>query len=71
MKKLRLYLGYDGSYVLSKYKLKKFKDVENDYLATGRKHSCVDISESDMRILLGRRKPLKMWEVVRLEITVK
>ncbi len=65
---MRLYLGFDGAYVLSRYPLKLFLDGEFPYLATGRRFSCFNVEEREARVIIGRRKPLKMHEVVVLTV---
>lgn len=65
---MKIYLGFDGAYVLSRYPLKLFADSEQPYLATGRKWSCFDVQEHEARAILGRSKPLKMHEVVVLTV---
>lgn len=65
---MRLYLGYDGAYVLSRYKLTVHNDGECDFLSTAKTNSIVDVGCSG--ILFGKLK-LKMYEVVKLDVKVK
>ena len=67
-----LYLGWDGSYVLSRHRLHKLWDAsgQNHYLAPIAKGAkCIDIGD-DGAIAFGNLK-LKKFEVVRLEITAR
>lgn len=69
-KKLTLYLGWDGSYVLSKYPFHVADDGEGPFLSTNRKHSILDVSDTEARCVFGTLR-LKKFEVVKIELTVR
>jgi len=69
-KHVTVYLGWDGSWVLSRHPLKVCgKDDDNPFLATGHRYSVVDIQEYEGRPLFRGLK-LKKYETVRLRIEV-
>lgn len=67
---MRLYLGFDGAYVLSRYPLHISNAGEVPFLVASRKLSCVDIQPSEARAVLGKLK-LKKFEVVELRVSAR
>lgn len=72
-KKLTLYLGWDGAYVLSKHPLSVHIDNSEGtglkYLSTGVMHSIADLG-AEGRVVFGDLK-LKQYEVVKVELTIR
>lgn len=67
-RKVRFYLGWDGSYVLSKFPLTVHVDKSADntkYLSTGEMFSIDDIGPDS---LVFRDLKLKKFEVIRVEL---
>lgn len=70
-KSITLYLGYDGSFTLSRYKLRRMNDGEGDYLSTGRQSSITDLEEHQGRIVgLHKLVGLTKYTVVKIRIQV-
>ncbi len=75
-KAIKIFLGWDGSYVLSREPLKKLKHPNADsswdgyYLTPSSKLSCIDIDAREGDIVF-KKLGLKMLDVVELEIRPK
>lgn len=67
---MKLWVGWDGSWVVARTKLVAQWDGETKYLAP-RRGQCLDLGYSgDMGMLFGRLR-LKMYEVVRVDVTIR
>ena len=69
---MKYYLGYDGSYVLSRYPLRKFQEGETAFLVATKKGRIYDLGENpyagDMLFSSLRLKP---FDVVEIDIKMR
>lgn len=66
---MKLYLGFDGAYVLSRCPLKVI-DGDPPFLSSDKTAGCIDIQPREARGVLGHLK-LKPFEVVEIAVGKK